>query len=121
MQKAGIKVIHGIKGLKAHSKLIYIEKKDKRGVKSYTYVGTGNFNESTARIYTDFGLLTSHPVIGKDSAAVFEFLLNPHKHATYKALVVSPYHMRERFVELIENEIKNKKKGKKGMHLCQIQ
>ncbi|MCD7977159.1 MAG: polyphosphate kinase 1 [Tannerellaceae bacterium] len=114
LQKAGIKVIHGIPGLKVHSKLIYVERKEKGVLVGYTYVGTGNFNESTAQIYSDFGLLTSHPQIALDANAVFEFLQNPHKHFTYKQLIVSPYFMRNHFEKLIEKEIRNKKKGKKA-------
>ncbi|MCC8153914.1 MAG: polyphosphate kinase 1 [Tannerellaceae bacterium] len=112
LSKAGIKVIHGFKGLKVHCKLIYIERKEKLGHKGYGYVGTGNFNETTARQYTDFALLTSHPEITQDIKTLFEFLQNPHKHMVYKQLMVSPYHMRAQFEKLINNEIKNKKKGK---------
>lgn len=114
LQKAGIKVLHGIPGLKVHSKLIYVERKEKGQFKGYTYIGTGNFNESTAQIYSDFGLLTAHPQIAADAKAVFEFLLNPHKRFTYKQLLVSPYFMREQFEKLIDKEIRNSKKGKKA-------
>lgn len=114
LQKAGIKVLHGIPGLKVHSKLIYVERKEKGQFKGYTYIETGNFNESIAQIYSDFGLLTAHPQIAADAKAVFEFLLNPHKRFTYKQLLVSPYFMREQFEKLIDKEIRNSKKGKKA-------
>ncbi len=114
MQKAGITVIHGFKGLKVHSKLILIERKEKNITKGYVYVGTGNFNENTARIYGDFGLFTADPVIASDAKAIFDFLLNTHKHFTCKKLIVSPYFMRRQFESLIEREIKNKQKGKKA-------
>jgi len=115
LQKAGIRVIHGFKGLKVHAKLIYIERKEKGSPVGYAYVGTGNFNEDTARVYGDFGLLTSHPQITSDVCSVFEFLVNPHKHITYKWLLVSPYFMRDKFERLIEREIKNRQKGKEAM------
>lgn len=112
--KAGIKVIHGFKGLKVHSKLIYIGRKEKGDCKGYGYIGTGNFNEDTARQYTDFALLTSHPQITQDIKTIFDFLQNPHKHTSYKELMVSPYCMRGEFEKLIQNEIKNSRKGKKA-------
>lgn len=114
LQKAGVNVIHGFKGLKVHSKLIYIERKEKREIKGYAYIGTGNFNESTARIYSDFGLFTANKEIVDDAKAVSDFLLNTHKHFTCKRLMVSPYYMRKQFEALIRNEIRNKQKGKKA-------
>jgi len=114
MQKAGITVIHGFKGLKVHSKLIYIERKENRDTKGYVYIGTGNFNESTAKVYSDFGLFTADTEIVEDAKAVSDFLLNTHKHFTCKRLMVSPYYMRKQFESLIRNEIRNKQKGKKA-------
>lgn len=114
LQKAGVKVIHGTDGLKVHSKLVLVQRKEKSGIKGYTYIGTGNFNESTAAIYSDFGLLTANQQIAMDAKAVFDFLINPHKRFMCKKLLVSPYYMRERFEELIDQEIKQARKGKKA-------
>lgn len=114
MQKAGITVINGFQGLKVHSKLILVERKENGVCKGYVYVGTGNFNESTARIYGDFGLLTSDPQVTNDAKAIFDFLQNTHKHFHCKKLIVSPYYMRKQFEQLIEKEIKNKQKGKEA-------
>lgn len=108
LQKEGVKVIHGMDGLKVHSKLVLV----KRQNKGYAYIGTGNFNESTARIYGDFGLLTSNDQIVNDAATIFDFLINTHKYFLYKQLVVSPYFMRDKFDKLINQEIKNAQKGK---------
>lgn len=110
LQKEGIKVIHGANGLKVHSKLVLVERKDR----GYAYIGTGNFNESTAQIYGDFGLFTSNSQIVADAAAVFDFLLNTHKHFSFKQLMISPYYMREQFETLIKQEIKNAQSGKKA-------
>ncbi|NDV77638.1 polyphosphate kinase 1 [Dysgonomonas sp. 511] len=110
LQREGVKVIPGVDGLKVHSKLVLVERKDK----SYVYIGTGNFNENTARIYGDFGLFTSNQQIVADTRAVFDFLLNTHKHFKCKQLMVSPYYMRNRFYQLIEKEIKNAKNGKRA-------
>jgi len=114
LQKSGVTVIHGFSGLKVHSKLIFVERKENGSSKGFAYVGTGNFNETTARIYCDFGIFTANPQIAADAKAVFDFLLNSHKHPAYKLLMVSPYYMRSQFEALIEKEIKNKQKGKKS-------
>jgi len=110
LQREGVKVIHGVSGVKVHSKLVLVERKDK----GYVYVGTGNFNEDTARIYGDFGIFTSNEQIVSDARAIFDFLINTHKHFSCKKLMVSPYYMRKQFEELIRREIKNAQAGKKA-------
>lgn len=112
LQKAGVKVIHGVSGLKVHSKLVLVERKEGANIKSYAYIGTGNFNETTAKIYGDFGLFTSNKQITTDTKTVFDFLLNTHKHFSCKLLMVSPYYMRKQFERMIEQEIRNAQKGK---------
>ena len=82
--------------------------------KDFAYIGTGNFNEATAQIYGDFGLFTSNPQIVADTAIVFDFLINTHKHFSCKQLLVSPYYMRNQFVNLIKKEIKNAQNGKRA-------
>ncbi len=114
LQKGGVKVIHGVEGLKVHSKLVLVQRKENSVLKGYVYVGTGNFNEDTARVYSDFGLFTSHAQIVQDARSVFDFLLNPHKRFVCKQLLVSPYYLRGRFEEMIEREIKNAQKGKRA-------
>lgn len=110
LQKEGVKVIHGVSGLKVHSKIVLVERKDK----SFVYVGTGNFNESTAQIYGDYGLFTCNTQIVSDAIAVFDFLLNTHKHFSCKQLLVAPYYMRGVFEKLIKQEIKNAQSGKRA-------
>jgi len=114
LQKSGVKVIHGIKGLKVHSKLVLVERRQGSSMKGYAYVGTGNFNESTAKIYSDFGLFTSDEKIVNDVRMVFDYLLNTHKRFNCRNLLVSPYYMRSRFENLIYREIKNAQKGKEA-------
>lgn len=110
LQRHGVKVIHGVNGVKVHSKLVLVQRKDK----GYAYIGTGNFNESTASIYGDYGLFTSDAQIVADAMAVFDFLQNTHKHFSCKQLMVSPYYMREQLESLIKQEIKNAQSGKKA-------
>ncbi|MCI5983318.1 MAG: polyphosphate kinase 1 [Bacteroidales bacterium] len=112
LQREGVKVIYAIEDLKVHSKIILVERREGSHLKGYAYIGTGNFNESTARIYGDFGLLTSHRGIVDDVRSVFEFLTNSHKRFKYKHLLVSPYYMRDAFSEMIEREERHARKGK---------
>lgn len=112
MQQAGIKVIHGLDGVKVHAKLILVERREGARLRGYTYVGTGNFNEDTATLYSDFGLLTADDTVAGDAARVFDFLQNTHKHFECERLVVSPYFMREHFVRMIDREIHYARSGR---------
>lgn len=114
LRQAGVKVICGIEGLKVHSKLVLIERREGSKIKGYVHVGTGNFNEDTARIYSDFSLLTSNTAIVEDAREVFGFLQMSYKQVAPRELIVSPFNMRRRFDDLIDNEIDNAKKGKKA-------
>lgn len=94
--------------------MVLVERRERRRMKRYAYIGTGNFNENTALIYSDFGLFTSHDEITEDVLNVFLFLSNNHKQFTFKHLMVSPYYMRMQFVDMIDREISQCKKGKKA-------
>ena len=114
LQREGVKILHTMEDLKVHSKVVLVERRERRGMKRYAYIGTGNFNENTALIYSDFGLFTSHDEITEDVLNVFLFLSNNHKQFTFKHLMVSPYYMRMQFVDMIDREISHAKKGKKA-------
>ncbi len=105
MQAEGIKLIFGVKGLKVHSKICVIERMENKKVKRYGFISTGNFNESTAMVYTDVTLLTSNNRIMKEVNRVFEFFEVNYRIYRYKDLIVSPHYMRNKFVKLIEGEI----------------
>jgi len=113
MQTEGIQLIFGIKGLKVHSKVCVIERMEKNKIKRYGFISTGNFNESTAKIYTDVTLFTCHPQILKDITKVFEFFDINYKVQRFKHLIVSPQHTRQRFVKLIDREIAHAFAGRK--------
>lgn len=112
LQEEGANVINGIAGLKVHSKLLWIKRQEGTGYRNYAYIGTGNFNESTARIYADEGLMTSDPRLADEVANVFEFFKHNYRHFDYRNLIVSPFGMREFFVKMIRREIKLARKGK---------
>ncbi len=107
MQQEGIKLIFGVKGLKVHSKICLVERNEGKSNKKYGFISSGNFNESTGKIYTDVTLFTSHQKILKDVDKVFDFLDVNYKVSKYKHLIVSPQNTRNKFVKLIEREIKN--------------
>ncbi len=107
----GIDVIFGIPGLKVHSKLLLIERREQTGLRFYSHVGTGNFNEKTARLYTDFTLLTYDQDIGRDVYNVFDFLQYNYKRHEFEHLLVSPHSTRSGIERLIEREIANAREG----------
>ena len=108
----GANVIFGIPGLKVHSKLILISRMENNSLRYYTHVGTGNFNEKTANVYTDFSLLTYDQEIGTDVANVFDFIEFTYHRHRFKHLFVSPHSNRSNLMALINDEINNAKAGK---------
>lgn len=118
MQTEGIELIFGIKGLKVHSKVCVIERIENDKIKRYGFISTGNFNEVTAKVYTDVTLFTSHQQILKDVIKIFEFFDINYRVHRYKHLIVSPHYSRSRFSKLLDREITNALEGKKaGMKL----
>jgi polyphosphate kinase len=113
MQTEGINLIFGIKGLKVHSKICVIERNENGKTKRYGFISTGNFNESTAKVYTDVTLFTSHQQILKDITKVFEFFDINYRIQRYKHLIVSPHYTRSRFYKLIDREILHALAGRK--------
>lgn len=112
MQQEGIELIFGIKGLKVHSKICVIDRIEDGKTKRYGFISTGNFNETTAKFYTDVTLLTSHNQILKDCTKIFEFFDINYRLHRYKHLIVSPHYSRSRFNKLIDREILNAQVGK---------
>jgi polyphosphate kinase len=111
LQEEGARVIFGVPGLKVHSKLCLITTVESGKEFHYGHIGTGNFNEKTSRIYTDFSLLTANKEITSDLGKIFEFYENNFKVQAFKHLVVAPFFMREQFTQLVNKEIKNAKSG----------
>ena len=111
LQKEGVKIIYSLEDLKVHSKIVLVERREASELRGYAYIGTGNFNEDTARIYGDFGLFTADKGIVEDVRNVFMFLMNTHRQYVYKHLLVSPYYMRNSFGEMIDAETRNARKG----------
>jgi len=112
MQQEGIELIFGIKGLKVHSKICVIDRLEEGKLKRYGFISTGNFNETTAKFYTDVTLFTSHQGILKDVSKIFEFFDINYRLHRYKHLIVSPHYSRSRFYKLIDREIHNAQAGR---------
>ncbi|WP_411768712.1 polyphosphate kinase 1 [Winogradskyella sp. A3E31] len=112
MQEEGVQMLFGVTGLKVHCKMCVIEREENGKLKRYGFVSTGNFNESTAKIYTDFTLLTSNSKVLKDVLKVFDFLEVNYKIKRYKHIITSPHYQKNKLFVLVDNEIENAKKGK---------
>jgi polyphosphate kinase len=112
LQEEGADVINGVPGMKVHSKLAWVQRKEDGKMRNYAYIGTGNFHEGTARVYTDKGLLTADPRLADEVEMVFNFFKQNYLHFNYEHLVVSPFSMRKHFLKNIDHEIKLAKKGK---------
>ena len=114
LQEEGIRLIFGVPGLKVHSKICTVERQEGNHVKRYGFVSTGNFNESTAKIYTDYTLFTAHEGILKELEKIFGFFETTYKINKYKHLIVSPHYTKNKFSKLIDNEIANAIVGKEA-------
>jgi len=112
MQYQGVKLIFGIPTLKVHAKVCVVEKLINNKILKYGFISTGNFNESTAKIYTDFTIFTSNQSLLDEISNVFEFFSFNYKKFKYEKLIISPYNTKKFFRSLIKNEIKNAKRGK---------
>ncbi|MCG9971793.1 polyphosphate kinase 1 [Christiangramia crocea] len=112
MQEEGVKLIFGVPGLKVHCKTCVIEREEEGKLKRYGFISTGNFNENTSRVYTDYTLFTADPAILKEVNKVFDFFEINYKVNKYKHLIVSPHYTRSAIYKLIQNEIDNVKTGK---------
>ena len=114
LEQAGCHVIYGLVGLKTHSKITLVVRKEEDGIRRYVHLGTGNYNDSTAKLYTDMGLLTQQKAIGEDATAVFNMLSGYSEPAVWNKLIVAPIWLRDRFIQLIKRERDFAKTGKKA-------
>ncbi|OUO78650.1 RNA degradosome polyphosphate kinase [Blautia sp. An249] len=112
LEKAGCHVIYGLVGLKTHSKITLVVRREDTGIRRYVHLGTGNYNDSTAKLYTDCGLFTSDARIGEDATAVFNMLSGYSEPKKWNKLVVAPIWMKDKFLKLIEREAKYAQEGK---------
>lgn len=114
LEKAGCHVIYGLVGLKTHAKIILIVRKEDNGIKRYLHLGTGNYNDSTAKLYTDLGLMTANDEFGSDASAFFNLLSGYSEPPVWNKLVMAPLGLREKIYALIDNEIAMVRAGREG-------
>ncbi|MDO5398432.1 MAG: RNA degradosome polyphosphate kinase [bacterium] len=114
LEKAGCHVIYGLMGLKTHSKITEVVRRDDDGIRRYVHLGTGNYNDVTAHFYTDMGILTCRREIGEDAGAFFNMLSGFCEPDKWKRLIVAPIWLRKKTEEMIEREIKNAEQGKEA-------
>lgn len=114
LEKAGCHVIYGLVGLKTHAKIILIVRKEDNGIKRYLHLGTGNYNDSTAKLYTDLGLMTANDEFGSDASAFFNLLSGYSELPVWNKLVMAPLGLREKIYALIDNEIAMVRAGREG-------
>lgn len=112
MEKAGIHVVYGVIGFKTHCKTALVLRKEGKEIAAYSHVGTGNYNSSTAKLYTDVGLLTADKQITQDVVQLFHFLTGRSFQREFKCLMVAPMNMKARFMDAIHTEMKNAQSGK---------
>lgn len=114
LEKAGCHVIYGLVGLKTHAKIILIVRKEDNGIRRYLHLGTGNYNDSTAKLYTDLGLMTANDEFGSDASAFFNLLSGYSEPPVWNKLVMAPLGLREKIYALIDNEIVMVRAGREG-------
>ena len=114
LEKAGCHVIYGLVGLKTHAKIILIVRKEDNGIRRYLHLGTGNYNDSTAKLYTDLGLMTANDEFGSDASAFFNLLSGYSEPPVWNKLVMAPLGLREKIYALIDNEVAMVRAGREG-------
>lgn len=120
LEKAGCHVIYGLLGLKTHSKITLIVRREEDGIRRYVHLGTGNYNDSTAKLYTDCGLFTCHPQIGEDATAVFNMLSGYSEPLSWNRLSVAPIWLRKRFMRMISREAENARNKKPARIIVKV-
>ena len=120
LEKAGCHVIYGLVGLKTHSKITLVVRREEDGIRRYVHLGTGNYNDATAKLYTDIGLLTCSPAIGEDATAVFNMLSGYSEPLSWNKLSLAPLWLKDRFLFLIRREKENAQAGRKGHIIAKV-
>lgn len=120
LEKAGCHVIYGLVGLKTHCKIALVVRREEDGIRRYVHLGTGNYNDSTAKLYTDCGMFTCRNTYGQDATAVFNMLSGYSEPKSWNRLLVAPYWLRKGFIALIERETENAKAGRSAVIVAKM-
>lgn len=114
MEQAGVQVIYGVKGFKTHAKLLIIVRREPGGIRRYLHIGTGNYNEGTAKLYTDISYLTCDPDLGVDASMFFNTITGYSQPQTFRRMAAAPLTLRDTLLQMVEGEIERAKQGEKG-------
>jgi polyphosphate kinase len=120
LEEAGVHVVYGLVGLKTHTKIILVVRREQDKIRRYVHIGTGNYNAKTSRIYTDLGLFSSSKELGADLTDLFNYLTGYSQQKVYRKLLVSPVNSRELFYQLIQQEIKHCQEGRTGRIIAKM-
>ncbi|URN92839.1 MAG: polyphosphate kinase 1 [Candidatus Pristimantibacillus lignocellulolyticus] len=120
LEQAGCHVVYGLVGLKIHAKLLLVVRREQHGLKRYVHVGTGNYNENTAKLYTDIGLMTSNDTIGADASALFNEVTGYSVPRNWEAIDVAPSGLKQKLIRLIDREIENAHAGKEARIIAKM-
>lgn len=120
LEQAGCHVIYGLVGLKTHSKIALVVRREEDGIRRYVHLGTGNYNDSTAKLYTDCGIFTCKESIGEDATAVFNMLSGYSEPLAWNELILAPYWLRDKFLRLIEREKKHARQGREARIIAKM-
>jgi polyphosphate kinase len=114
LEKVGVHVVYGLVGLKTHTKIMLVVRREENRIRRYVHIGTGNYNSKTARLYTDLGLLSCREDLGADLTDLFNYLTGYSRQSIYRKLLVAPVNMRDRMIALIYREIEHQQNGRQG-------
>jgi polyphosphate kinase len=120
MERSGVHVVYGLLGVKTHCKVALVVRQEEGTIRRYVHLSTGNYNPTTAKVYTDIGMLTCNPEIGADVSELFNFLTGYSRQRNYRKLLVAPLHLRERVIGLIEREIEHHKAGRPSRIIAKL-
>jgi polyphosphate kinase len=120
LEQAGAHVVYGLVGLKTHSKVALVVRREGSGLRRYVHIGTGNYNPRTARVYTDLGLLSCRPELGADVTDLFNLLTGLSRQRSFRRLLVAPHSLRSRFLELVERESAHAEAGREARIIAKV-
>lgn len=120
LEDAGVHVVYGLVGLKTHTKIVLVVRREGEEIRRYVHIGTGNYNSKTAKLYTDLGLLSCRDELGEDLSDLFNFLTGYSQQKTFRKLLVAPVNMRDRIIAMINREIEHTQQGKSGKIIAKM-
>ena len=115
LERSGVHAVHGVLGLKTHTKIVLVVRKEQEKLRSYVHIGTGNYNSKTSKLYTDLGLLSTRPELGQDLVELFNYLTGFSKQQSFRRLLVAPVTLRKGMESLIRREIEHAREGRDGL------